>query len=384
MNVQIITSSYPAFKGDPGGTAGLFVQSFAGELASQGHTVVVQPVSRKQTYQEEDGILIKPIPWSGGDQELASMNFFNPLNWLIFFKFFLNGRKCTQAAHQKYHIDRTLCMWIIPCGLFGYWINKKFNKKYDVWALGSDVWKVQKIPFFGKYWIKKIVQHAEGVFADGAELADHVGKIAAKSCEFLPSSRVLPKPENNLTQLQPKEVTHMLFVGRYHKNKGPDLLLNSLAILSQDIKNKICVHLFGCGPLEGDLKMIYEQLDLKSFVQLNGPINAQEFSNYLKRVSYLLIPSRVESIPLVFSDALQMGTPVISTPVGDLTHLIEKYQCGIVAKDISEKSFSTAIEEAMSKDNKNFSQNAEKIYKNFAITNSVARWLDQNNDRPSN
>ena len=86
-----------------------------------------------------------------------------------------------------------------------------------------------------------------------------------------------------------------------------------------------------CGPLEGDLKMIYERLDLKNFVFLNGPIHAQEYSNYLRKVSYLLIPSRVESIPLVFSDALQMGTPVISTPVGDLTHLIEKYQCGIVA-----------------------------------------------------
>lgn len=120
MNVQIITSSYPTFKGDPGGTAGLFVESFAQQLVAQGHTVIVQPIARKTSYQSQPGITIEPIPWEGGDQELASMNFFNPLNWLIFFKFFANGKKHTLMIHQKYHINRTLCMWIVPCGIFGY------------------------------------------------------------------------------------------------------------------------------------------------------------------------------------------------------------------------------------------------------------------------
>jgi len=58
MNVQIITSSYPAFPGDAGGTAGLFVQSFAQELARNGHTVIVQPVARKEAYQADPGITV--------------------------------------------------------------------------------------------------------------------------------------------------------------------------------------------------------------------------------------------------------------------------------------------------------------------------------------
>jgi len=288
MNVQIITSSYPAFKGDSGGTAGLFVQSFASELASQGHAVIVQPIARKQSYESEAGVVIEPIPWGGGDRELASMNFLNPLNWIIFLNFFLNGKKCTQAVHQKYRIDRTLCMWIIPCGIFGFWIKKKLNKKYDVWALGSDVWKIRKIPFLGKRWIKKIVQNATGVFADGLKLANDVKEITQKNCQFLPSTRQLPDPEKDLIPLEPVDAHHMLFVGRYHKNKGPDLLLKSLSKLSNDTKSEIRVHIFGAGPLEHELKMLLEQLDLKNIVKINGPINAQAFANYLSQASFLI------------------------------------------------------------------------------------------------
>jgi hypothetical protein len=74
MNIQIITSSYPAYPEDPSGTAGLFVRAFALELQKQGHQIVIQPVARKQEYLPESGLIIDPLPWQGGDRELASLN----------------------------------------------------------------------------------------------------------------------------------------------------------------------------------------------------------------------------------------------------------------------------------------------------------------------
>lgn len=376
MNIQIITSSYPAFEGDPKGTAGLFVQSFANELVTQGHKVIVQPVARKNSYQVDPGIIIEPIPWEGGDQELASMNLINPLNWWTFLNFFLIGKRHTTAIHQKYDIDRILCMWIIPCGIFGYWINKKFQKKYDVWALGSDIWKIKKIPLLGKYWIKKIVRNATGVFADGIKLADDVKAISGRECQFLPSSRILPEPENDLTPLEPTDACHLLFVGRYHKNKGPDLLLKSLAKLSSEIKAKTCVHIFGTGQLENELKTLHHQLGLEHFVKLNGPIKAQEFTNYLKRVSFLLIPSRIESIPVVFSDALQRQVPVIAMPVGDLPALVDKFRCGILSQEVSVNSFAKAIEEGVKAGSTLYASGVKTALEHFKVPLSVEKWLN--------
>jgi len=327
-------------------------------------------------YKSDHGIIIEPIPWGGGDQELASMKLFNPFNWLIFLKFFLNGKKHTVAIHQKYNIDKVLCMWIVPCGLFGYWINKKLQKKYDVWALGADVRIIKKIPFFGKYWISKIVNNASGVFADGIKLADDVKTISRKDCQFLQSSRTLPEPEDNLNPLQPTEARHLLYVGRFHKIKGTDLLLDSLAQLTDETKKNIYVHVFGAGPLEYKLRTMCKQLNLESFVKIYGPIEPQDFSNYLEQASFLLIPSRSESIPIVFSDALQRGVPVITTPVGDLPELIQKFQCGILSQEVSVNSFTRALEEGARSDKKLYMNRAKTASEHFKAHRIAEKWLN--------
>ena len=145
MKIQVITSSYPAYPDDPTGTAGLFVRQFALELAGRGHDVVVQPAARKSAYEPDQGISIIPTPWKGGDRELASMNLMNPKNWWIFLLFFINGIRNTRQINKKYKIERTLCVWAVPSGIFGLAGKLKNDVPYDIWALGSDIWKIRKV-----------------------------------------------------------------------------------------------------------------------------------------------------------------------------------------------------------------------------------------------
>lgn len=378
MNIQIITSSYPSFAGDAGGTAGLFVSSFALELAKQGHNVVVQPVARKQSYDHYEGITVEPIPWRGGDQELASMNHLNPVNLPILWHFFREARQNTFQIHQKYNIDKVLCMWVIPSGILGYWIKKAVHTNYDVWALGSDIWKIKKIPILGPALIKKIVSNAQNVFADGYQLAKEVESITQRPCEFLPSTRQLPLPQDNIAPLEPKDACHFLFVGRYHVNKGPDLLIKSISFLSKEIKSNLRVHLFGSGPLKSELKNLISQLHLEKIITVNGPIHAQECADYLKKVSFLVIPSRIESIPLVFSDAMQMGIPVIAMPVGDLPRIITEFQCGVVAEGTTEKKLARALEVGVNSDRSHFKNGIQKAKLFFEIKSLVQKWLESN------
>jgi glycosyltransferase involved in cell wall biosynthesis len=377
LNIQIITSSYPAFIGDPSGTAGLFVQSFAQELAMQGHRVIVQPIARKKTYQVQTGIIIEPITWKGGDRELASMNFLNPRNWFLFFMLFRNGKRDTLAVVQRYAIDRVLCMWIIPCGIFGYWIKKKFNKQYDVWALGSDIWKIRKIPLFGNLWINLIVRGAKMVYADGFQLCADVKTITGRECHFLASARALPVPDGSTIPFKPADAAHLIFVGRYHKNKGPDLLLEAVTYLSPETKNRIRIHLFGLGDMEEELKEYCLAKNLADTVNINGPINARDLANRLKQAEFLLIPSRIESIPVIFSDALQSGTPVIAMPVGDLPRFINEFGCGILANDISAQAFANAIEMAVQQKKAGFASSVQSAYQKFKISHSVDQWLSE-------
>lgn len=376
MNIHIITSSYPSTSEDPSGTAGLFVRQFAIELAGIGHNVVVQPAARKNEYTADPGISIVPTPWKGGDQELASMELFRPINWPIFLHFFMAGIKNTLEINRQFEINRTLCMWAVPSGIFGLAGKSRTNVPYDVWALGSDIWKIGKIPIAGRMVLKKVMKNADRVFADGIQLCRDVRDLTDTPCEFLPSSRKLPAPKGKLFLSDPPGLRHFLFVGRYHVNKGPDLLIRAIGCLPPSIRESIRVHLFGLGPMEGELRNMISERRLEKYIYLRGPIEAQEFSNYLDSVSFLIIPSRIESIPVVFSDALQLGTPVISMPVGDLENLIGKFGCGILAGDVSAEALAHAMKTALPLDKNSFKDGIAKAYEQFEIGRAVRKWLD--------
>ena len=375
MNVQIITSSYPAYSDDPTGTAGLFVRQFALELASRGHNVVVQPAARKRAYEPDRGISVVPSPWAGGDQELASMNLLNPKNWWVFLLFFIKGIQNTLQINNNYKIERTLCVWAVPSGILGLAGKLQNNVPYDIWALGSDIWKIRKIPLLGKLILKLVMKNAARVYADGFQLCKDIEELTGVKSEFLPSSRKLPPPERKKISLEPG-VKHFLFAGRYHPNKGPDLLIKAIACLPSTVKESIRLHMFGPGSWKEDLEKMISELKLEKYIDLQGPIHAQDFSNYLDSVSFFVIPSRIESFPIVFSETLQSGTPVVSMPVGDLDGFIREYQCGIVAKEVTPEALAAAIQEALKHDKGDFRENIAKAYRQFDMDAAIQKWLD--------
>jgi len=374
MNILIITNAYPS---TPDGIYGSFVREFALKLNNLGHKVVINTPAKEKKYQLDLNLIMKPLSWKTKEIALNSLNLLYPLNWLILMHFFIAGRKTTIETVKKYKISRVFCLWVIPSGLFGLWIKIITNIPYDIWALGSDIWQVKKIPLIGKYLLKKILQNADRVFADGVSLASEVESIAKVKCKFLPSVRKLPPAKLNFSPFKQKNKIHLLFVGRYHYNKGPDLLLNAISYLPSDIKKSIQLHMFGEGKLKNKLERMIINLKLQQYVNLNGAIYMQNFSNYLSLVSFLLIPSRIESIPVVFSDAIQKGIPIITTPTGDLPRLINHYKCGILAKEITPNAFSIAIEKALKTKKNNFIRGLKKAAHDFNISHTVQQWLKE-------
>lgn len=376
MNILVITSSYPASSEDPTGTAGFFIRDFSLELSRSGHTVIVAPVRRKERYEPEAGLKVEPIPWRGGDRELASMNIWNPAHWWIFFRFFVEGAASLEGVVRKNNIKLVLCCWVIPSGIFGYWLRRKFNIAYDTWALGSDIWKIRRIPVLGPRLIRKIVRGARRSFADGPGLAKEVEQISGIKCHFLPSSRKLPFSQNNRGVLGPLGRVHLLYVGRYHHNKGPDLLLVAMDLLPDSVKARIFLRMFGFGPLEQRLRQMVNSLNLNDIVSVGGAINAQEFSDCLEGSSFVVIPSRIESIPVVFSDAMQRQVPVIVTPAGDLPDFIDEFKCGIAAEAITPQALCAAVIKAVQTGSENFKEGTRKACERFQISQCARAWSE--------
>ena len=77
-------------------------------------------------------------------------------------------------------------------------------------------------------------------------------------------------------------------------------------------------------------------------VEVRGYLSRDEASTAMLHADYLLIPSRIESIPVVFSDAMKLGLPVVSMPVGDLSALVTS-EIGVLASDVSAEAFASAM-----------------------------------------
>ena len=83
-------------------------------------------------------------------------------------------------------------------------------------------------------------------------------------------------------------------------------------------------------------------------VVIRGYLNKPAAEQAILDADYLLIPSRLESIPVVFSDAMKLGCAVVSMPTGDLPRLVTaKPACGVLASAITSTAYAAALSQAL-------------------------------------
>ena len=90
------------------------------------------------------------------------------------------------------------------------------------------------------------------------------------------------------------------------------------------------LYLFGGGPLETQIRRRAAQPDLRGRVTIGGWADEAVAVSWLAACDCVVIPSRMESIPVIFSDALQMGRPLIVSDVGDMGSLLREHPAGLV------------------------------------------------------
>ena len=140
---------------------------------------------------------------------------------------------------------------------------------------------------------------------------------------------------------------NFIFLGRYHHHKGVDIMINAISKLNVEEKEKALFHIFGMpGPEEEKIREMVKELELESMVFVNKAIPADEVFSYLNKSYALIIPSRIESIPVVFCNGIEASKPLIATNVGDMGELIKEYNVGLTVEpnaiDIS-KSIRTML-----------------------------------------
>lgn len=368
MKICIITNRYPA---NPDDTASPFVRDFTLALRKRGVEVIVfTPDYAVENTEKEHHVL--RFKWQSSKIPIGSLSLFNPKNLFLIFSFLHRGRKQLFDLIRRERPDACLALWALPSGWFAYQVKKKFKIPYAVWTLGSDIYVWAKKPIF-KQIIKKMLQKANLLFADGFDLAKKTEQLAQKNCRFLPSNRILPPLKTFFCPFEFQK-KHFLYVGRWEKAKGLEDLLLATALVGQKNPN-VSLSLVGWGSLEKNLPQYIERLNLKNFVKIIGKVSAKELSYQISLCDGVVIPSKGDSIPLVYSEALQMRKPVIVTDVGDMGLLTRKYEVGKVVKPGQVEELACAMLEFISEE-KDYIQNMPELLDLINIEKAAEIYLN--------
>ena len=268
----------------------------------------------------------------------------------------------------------TLALWALPSGYWARGVQRRYGVPYSTWALGSDIWSLGKVPVVRSV-LRSVLRGASHRFADGLILGDDVEAISGQPCAFLPSSRRLDVSEC-ARRVQPPY--RLAFLGRWHPNKGADLLVDALRDLTDGDWQAIEEFRYcGGGPLEEEVRSGVESLRRAGRpIELRGYLDRQQAIELYCWADYLVIPSRIESIPVIFSDAMQCGVPLISTPVGDLGRLVEDYGVGVLAGEAASTALAQAIRQALGRSPAEMSSGLQRARGDFDITAAALKFYE--------
>jgi len=201
-------------------------------------------------------------------------------------------------------------------------------------AADTDGWKA---PFrYIKYSLLQtlLAKRLEFVLAMGA-----LGVRWFKKCGF-PSEKIFPFAyivENSdsqistLVRVDPKRYFHILFVGQLISRKRVDLLIKSIAHISED---NLRLSIIGDGPERERLKGLAARLGVWSRISWWGALPNVKVRDILTTADLLVLPSRFDGWGAVVNEALMAGTPVICTDhCGAADLLREKWRGEVVPRN---------------------------------------------------
>jgi len=376
--VLLISTSYPQSE-DGSESAGSFVRDFAVELAQTKKVLVLAPVATDADIIEHADNL-QVYRFRGAGKPLSTLSPARPADWPDIMRILYRGRHLAEQIAFEHKVDHIFAFWVLPSGYWAKQAASKVGIDYSTWALGSDIWSLANIPLV-KSVLKNVLLDSRRNYADGVRLTKEVEEISKRQCDFLPSTRQI---EINASCRSNIRKFRFAFLGRWHPNKGSDLLLQALDMLGDNDWELIEeLRFFGGGPQQ---ELVHAELEsLRSSgrpVIQGGFVNKDAAADLLAWSDYVILPSRIESIPLIFSDTMKAGKPILATPVGDLPELLHKYQCGLLAESCSAAALSQLIRKALHVQPSTFSEGVKMAARDFSLETIVKRYVSDISQQP--
>jgi len=202
-------------------------------------------------------------------------------------------------------------------------------------------------PIHNYLWRNRIMSRCSAFIADAEmEIGQYMTEGAPRGSIFNIPVGIDFREFSKLPSRQVGQKRMVLFLVRFHKNKGPDLLLKAVKILNRkDTFFVMAGYDDGC---EEAIEQQADDMGIRSKVKFVGPLYGKDKVAAYNSADVYVMPSRRELFGLTLLEALASGTPVIITDVCGVAPLLPK-ECGMVVP-FDEHALAQAINYALDND----------------------------------
>lgn len=243
--------------------------------------------------------------------------------------------------------------FLYPGGLLIPMLNK-WGLKTILTVHGGDWYKCINLPYFDRI-IDKIIQNSEKILVVGPQLKDEFqNKYESQKHKFLQINNHINEDIYTIPSITKKnqlkddfgwdkDKLHFLCVGNNRPEKGIDILVDAIKLLSS-YKDKVEFHVVG------NLNDSFSEKVIKvdsSFTH-HSPVSPEKLIEYYQASDAYLLPSRNEGFGLAMIEAASCGLPIVGNPTGIAKTFITP-EIGILNTDFSSTNFSKSIVMLMNK-----------------------------------
>jgi glycosyltransferase involved in cell wall biosynthesis len=199
--------------------------------------------------------------------------------------------------------------------------------------------------------IRHILEHASTVIVLSERLQSYVGTIAPSARvvtihNFVDDARIETEAKRASVT---RSSTMLLFLGEIGHRKGIHDLVRALPEISKSIPDVRLVA-GGSGDIDAVRRRI-EELGIAKHVILPGYVSGPEKFRLLAEAAIYVLPSYNEGVPISILEAMSVGLPIVTTPVGGIPDVIRDGEEGFLVSPGSIDQLARRIIELLSNEN---------------------------------
>lgn len=356
MRILIVSTAFPRYPDDP--TAKWLVETIR-RLAAEGYDFeVLTSAYRGGGNSEFAGIPIHRFRYffarwenltheeSAPDRMQRSLMYkFMAVSYVAF------GAVAAWRLGRRGRFDIVHVHWPVPHAVFGWAARAGSRTPVKLIAHFYSVelrWVRHSLRVL-RGFLRRAVTSADRVVAISNSTAAEVRSVAPVPVEVIPYAVDLPVP--SLTAAAPRATTDrpvsVLFVGRLAERKGVRYLIDAVASLPDSLRARLVI--IGDGPERGALEAQADALGARDGVTFRGWVTPDELDAAYTNATIFVLPAVVdargdtEGLGMVLLEAMTYGVPVISTPLGGITDIVEHDRTGLLVPPNDAAALGAAI-----------------------------------------